>query len=552
MADNTTQWSRSEYEHQIYLVRSAAQKYADWIQTGLGNVNVNKLEAWADGKFTNLKLSSAIKMYKDETVRLQNLHKALKQYLVDYEDMIKRAENKMDSVESVTSSYSGFGNIFAGISAASGVAMAGSAAYQFAQSGKTFSGDFDDMTAFMNSDVYKLANTWLGVSKINDFQLYAQTIFSEVTGADNRYVVELVRSGLKSMVESIPGSEPVGIDNVDWYAIGKKLGIEDLEQYMEPISKLLEQMSDGVFSNETASELSKYISLLKDVLFKSEKAKALADLCEDLGKYLTKMKYAGTAVDVVSNLLANYFNTYADQISYLDTMKESMIAAGYWSESPVIQQIDILNEMYNDTIKKSIYELSLNLGDEVDGILKEGVTKGIPVLGNVDKFFSIVSKTSAIYGTDRVKAASSLMGCVQFDNVLTQTYEHYSALVESGVATEAEIEQADKLFDMMCALKKKEYESMKTIAENYDDRWYNIATDKLEELEELRKGSIYDSASEDVKEIMNEVERIQQQMESIAFGRGSGSTDAGDSESDTCDLRDATYKGCGVYEVNCD
>lgn len=520
MGTTVNKWDDEEYNLIITRVKNAADASNAWISERLSSSEVDCLIS----DYNNIcGLFDAVQKFKKATVRLNDLYKAMTQYRMEHEDMQNRAQNKMDNVTEVESVYGSFGNILAGIGTATGTAMAASKAYKFAQHGKTFTADFNDMTEFMNSDVYKIASGFTGLSEINNWEMYFDTIGSAITGSENEYVTGLLRSGLKFMVEGIPGSEPVSFSNLDWDVIGAKLGIENLAELMAPLSDLLQKISDGTPSDDDYKNLSKVFSVVKESLKAVKGSEVLVAILDGFGDALGKVTAADKIVDYCSELFANYFNTYADQISYLETMRNSFEAAGYWTESPVMQQIDELQKLYEDTLLKSANYAWEKVGKGmVSDIAKEAIVKEIPVLKSVDTFFDVASKTTVLYGTDRIDAAKELMGYYQYDNMLTQTFEKYSALVESGAATQAEIAETDRLFEMLQTLKMKEYEAMKTISEKYDNGWYQTAEGKLRELREMKLADM--EISPETQEIIDGLNEYKDSVDAIATGLLKGSS----------------------------
>lgn len=514
MGTAMNKWDDEEYRLIMTRVQNLADASNAWISSRLSSSEVDYLIS----DYNRIcGLGEAVEKFKKATVRLNDLQKAMKQYKADHDDMQNRAQNKMDNVAEVESVYGSFGSILAGIGAATGASLAASKTYKFAQHGKTFTADFNDMTEFMNSDVYKIANGFTGLSEINNWEMYFETISSAITGGENEYVTGLLRSGLKSMVEGIPGSEPVSFKNLDWDVIGAKLGIENLAEYMAPLSDLLQEISDGTPSDDDYKNLSKVISVIKESLKSVKGSEVLVAMLDGFGSALSTVGMADKLVDYCSELFANYFNTYADQISYLETLRNSFEAAGYWSESPVMQQIDELQRLYEDTLLKSAEYAWEKVGKGlVTDIAKDAITKEIPVLGTVDTFFDVASKTSVLYGTDRIDAAKELMGFYQYDNMLTQTFEKYSALVESGAATQAEIAEADRLLDMLQTVKIKEYEAMKTISEKYDDGWYQTADYKLKELKRIRREDL--DIDEETQAFIDALNKHQENIDAMVTG----------------------------------
>jgi len=514
MGTTVNKWDSEEYNLIMTRVQNLANANNAWISDRLSSTEVDCLISDYN-KICGL--DEAVQKFKKATVRLNDLYKAMKQYRMDYEDMQNRAQNNMDNVNEVESVYGSFGNILAGIGTATGAALAASKAYKFAQSGKTFTADYNDMTEFMNSDVYKLANAMTGLSEISNWGMYFDTIGSAISGGENEYVTGLLRSGLKTMVEGIPGCEPVSFSNLDWDVIGAKLGIPNMAELMAPLSDLLQKISDGTPSDDDYKNLSKVFSVVKESLKAVKGSEVLVAILDGFGDALGKVTAADKLVDYCSELFANYFNTYADQISYLETLRNSFEAAGYWTESPVMQQIDELQKLYEDTLLKSANYAWEKVGKEMVGdIAKEAIIKEIPVLKTVDTFFDVASKTSVFYGTDRIDAAKELMGYYQYDNMLTQTFEKYSALVESGAATEAEIAETDRLFEMLQTLKMKEYEAMKNISEKYDDGWYQTAAGKLSELREMKYADM--DISEETRAFMDKVNEYMDSVDPLAKG----------------------------------
>ena len=513
MGTTVNKWDDEEYNLIMTRVKNAADASNAWISERLSSSEVDYLIS----DYNNIcGLFDAVQKFKKATVRLNDLYKAMTQYRMEHEDMQNRSQNKMDNVTEVESVYGSFGNILAGIGTATGTAMAASKAYKFAQHGKTFTADFNDMTEFMNSDVYKLASGMTGLSEISNWGMYYNTISSAITGEENPYVEGLLRSGLKTMVEGIPGSEPVSFSNLDWDIIGAKLGIPNLADYMSPVSDLLNEISNGSpVDDDMIKALGKAIAVAKESLGFFKDAKVLVTILEGFGEATKTLAGLDKAFDACSELFANYFNTYADQISYLETMRNSFEAAGYWTESPVMQQIDLLQTQYEDAVTKSVYYAWEKFGAEkaVD-LTKEAVIKNIPVLKTVDTFFDVASKTTVLYGKDKIDAAQELMGYVQYDNMLTQTFEKYSALVESGAATESEIAEADRLLEMLLTLKEKEYEAMKEISKKIDDGWYQTACGKLKQLRELQ----YADMDQSTKDLVEALKEYGDKVDSIAEG----------------------------------
>ena len=117
------------------------------------------------------------------------------------------------------------------------------------------------------------------------------------------------------------------------------------------------------------------------------------------------------------------------------------------------------------------------LGDYVKSEVKKGVTKTtlsglsklVPAVKGVDFGLRVISEGANVLFGDEAKAYEGLGGLMQYDRVLTVSYENYVRMMEDGVATAADMEQADRVFELLRATKAKEYEHMMSLCEGKDE-----------------------------------------------------------------------------------
>ena len=382
-------WDEDEYRRQMSAVRLAASAFNEWVQKDLERTKVDQLVAeyghWSC-------LPEAIQAYKDATVKLNNLHKTMKDYMEDYRDMLQRSQGEMDNVEEVKSVYGSFGNVYAKIGAVMSAALGASRAYKFSRSGKTFTGDYNDMTAFMNSGTMQNIMKHVAASESDEFGVYFGTIKSAITGETNPYVDELMFKSLVNMVETIPGTEPVSLSNIDWEAIGEKLNMPYLADYMGPIDAILKECDEGgKLSKEGIGKLgNKLDALLDHMKNMGEKNNPVYKIFEKFSSKLEVVELAAGVGEIGTNALFNYINTYADQIAYLDAMTDAMRQAGYSMDTPLVAQIGELKAQYGDYLYKTYVESWDTVG-EITEMGAKAIINEIPILNGVQAFFGVTS-----------------------------------------------------------------------------------------------------------------------------------------------------------------
>ena len=127
-------------------------------------------------------------------------------------------------------------------------------------------------------------------------------------------------------------------------------------------------------------------------------------------------------------------------------------------------------------------------GTAVPGIKQavKGVTYFIPALKPANLILSAVSKGTGLVFAENISADKALMGLQQYDGVLTRTYEKYTQMMEKGVASPEDVKEADRLYALLTATKKKEYECMMQLSKTGSAE-YNTYKAKYEELCEMMK-----------------------------------------------------------------
>ena len=123
--------------------------------------------------------------------------------------------------------------------------------------------------------------------------------------------------------------------------------------------------------------------------------------------------------------------------------------------------LDQVGDLVVDEVKNTaIGEIIKKAGKEFPGI------KG--VLWGVDW----VSAAAKVQNADEISAIKGLGGLYQFDHVLTSTYENYAQMMNAGIATQADMEEAERIFTLLKQTKIKEYEHMLSLCERRDTRLF--------------------------------------------------------------------------------
>ena len=84
----------------------------------------------------------------------------------------------------------------------------------------------------------------------------------------------------------------------------------------------------------------------------------------------------------------------------------------------------------------------------------------------------LVSAAAKVQNADEISAIKGLGGLYQFDHVLTSTYENYAQMMNAGIATQADMEEAERIFTLLKQTKIQEYEHMLSLCERRDTRLF--------------------------------------------------------------------------------
>ena len=455
-------------------IRQAYSCYEEaWDKSSQNSVKnlVNTLDD--SGEFQSFK-----KGIGESTKQLMTLINAMEQSLKEYEELDAKGKNKLD-IQDDSYRYGVFGDMWA---LGTGVSYAAYQMYQFESRGMSLVADFDDLGEFMGTTVFQCASVEAGMGDWNNWGLWLDSI-AQLGGANLGFIDEytdgMLESALSGVLMAIPDSQAgksfETLDQLETYS-----GIENLDKWISALKKLL----------STYAQSKKSFDEIKlDKNFKKLMGELPADLREILGNAVGSVYTAQIIGDTVTGItkkierldtyidvIMHCFNDYSVQVSYLDTMENALIAAGIPTSS-VTKKIKELRETYqSDVLSYALNEVGDLVTSEVKntaiGEIIKKAGKEFPGIKGVLWGLDGVSAVSKIQSADEISAVKGLGGLYQFDQVLTSAYENYAEMMNAGIATEADMEEAERIFTLLKQTKIKEYTHMLTLCENMDTRLF--------------------------------------------------------------------------------
>ena len=472
-------------------------------------------------------VTSGASRFKDALRRLTDLRDAMDTYLEEWEAAQENATGLIGNIEGGTDAYNGpvFSDIYA-VEVAAGPNYQLSPAYHFTQSGKSFSADYNDLGGFIwTSDYGKKTRVKWGATQFSNKENYWEFVENAFGGGDGNYELmnNALTASLESMLKQLPGYEgaDVNFDVLNWDDIGDELGVPGLGNWMKAVLKVLSALKQAEIKGvdvdpECYEELARFLEewdyQMCDIpwlsTFVENTTYALVGFSKvGNGVFKHVSKFAGelasvgkTAMTVqefsefTTKMLFHMCSNHSLQVGYLESFRESLEASGFTS-GVVIEKLEQLERQYSDKMVYFTEKLFDKAYDQAFGSISGAISE-IPGLKSVTLGMDLISGVAKIAWGEETGAMNTLMGLYQYDEVLTRTFENYTALMEQGIATEEDVKRANDLFDILVITKKQEYENILKIVDDKKSEWYIMATEKLEELNNLP--SSLDLASEAV------------------------------------------------------
>lgn len=440
-------------------------------------------------------IADAAQRFKENTVRLNNLHETMKLYEQEYNTMLENSQNTMENVTVEHTVYGSFGSMLEGGGALTALCT-GSVAWQFWQSGFDFNTHFGDFQSFQDNPNYNFFEGAQALSEMASWESHTADLFvSSLTGGGTDYAEELEMSALMAALESVPGYMPTNVEKVDWGWLGDKLGVPGLGKKMEKIIKWISAAEGSIDYLALSDKLTELMSnpTVEDIREVWEGVAQAEKLGAFMGK-LTKFGFsAGKAAETVLDMLYHLMANHVTQTEYLDSIDEAMAMAGYSEvgglrgtlqgirESFVSDEKFFLDQFYSEAekiLKKKLDEAVTEGANTAGQILIDAVCEHMPsVLQSADSVTPLqyanvvidgVGLAVDLAGEDQIKAVETLQGLQIYTPTLITSFEKNMALIEAGVADAEDIANADNLFRLIRSAKMKEYEAMLTLQSHGD------------------------------------------------------------------------------------
>lgn len=444
------------------------------------HLNVNRKDVYK-GFAENAE--SFLALYK----RVIRLNEALREYQTMLD---KLPENAGAIVNSVTAN---FGTTFSGVyNAAQNIDYTSSKAFMLsaaegeypdARRRLDFRKEYNDLGKFMNTTAFKEAQVALATSKMDDWQLWAEFI----NGGNYSFVGDSLEGALKGMLDSLPqvnSNKNDPFEALDFF--GDAYGVDDFTGWLKSIASFIDKCNKAGFPYDKIAGMPEFIEKFS-FLPSSVKSQV-----EELFQFFLGSKLANSAflkglkiadkADTVFQAMWHFYQDYSVQVSYIDSMETALLNAGYWDSSLVMLKLEELREKYNSSVINAVETLHDEVVDYVKSKSVKLVGKAAPLVGNVSMGVSIISGAAKMTNYDEIKAAEALLGYSQYENALIGSYERYIKMMDDGVASQADLDQADRILELLISTKISEYKKMLAITGPFNTYYQH----KLTELQELQ------------------------------------------------------------------
>lgn len=437
----------------------------------------------------NGKLADFISGVKNLEGRVKALAEGLDDYEALVEEYLASGQIMMSGLDGVSYQMPLFSNI---VIAPFSDSYPKYSSYQFMRSGKTFSDDYNDLYSFINTDVYQKHHMWeTNLSMMADWDKLligiGCTVLNDTSGFDY-YTDELLKTAMTALLDGLPNADSV----VGGAKINNILGIKNSDKWLKEFFTLFKTFGtskEGATIKEflKTDEYKEWLSeagengeFVDEIIKEFAKEMDAKGLVQTVGKVGGDVLDALEWADVLYNIIGHSLADYSVQIGYLDTLKNSLLESGF-AYGPVQKLIDELRVEYDDSVTYAIRSIVKKGVEDMEKGVIGSVVGQIPVLREANKMLKIGTTTVKAIYADTLSADKTLMGLQQFDLSLTRSYEHHLQMVKDGVANESDMEELDRLFQLIVTTKKKEYECMMTLSKG--SNLYSEYETKLKELE---------------------------------------------------------------------
>lgn len=337
----------------------------------------------------------------------------------------------------------------------------------------------DNILTFMNS----AGAGYLQFANITHWNTYAHTINSALFGDSDVTTSDYARIALKAVLDSLnPVEESEIVETLGEYEDFFK-ALDKFDGNMEKLLKILQADSeialhDALFCNNGEDDGLAALRVAVGAMT-GEQVEWLLKVFGAVKNITGTITVGADTLDLLVAAEKHILSDYTRQISYLDTIENSLDAMGYQAVD-VRNAVGIVREQYNNLYIDMLYQNEGKIEGFITGkIAKEGLEWiGVPALSQASSVLSLSSGLVGIMEKGNIAAADTLYGLVQYDNALSNQLAQYQEMMRDGTISKDDMEEAQRLFEIIKATKEKEYESLITLKEN----GYNVGDISLSTL----------------------------------------------------------------------
>lgn len=453
-----------------------------------------------------------------QSSRAQELWRELQNIKQSIMESIERGTLEVEQVEDIHFETSAFGP---SVAAAVVATYTGYKAYQFGlNTDLSFTGSFNDWKTFVNSDFYKLKNTVeTGYSMITNWSLWGKTI----TGDLDDVTDEWLEGALAGVLDSMPNVAPDGFEGIaDWAK--DVTGVKNLDSWIKSMASLAKKFAaagysrDEFFASEEVKVLMESVKKMdKDDLrhymesFIDEETwqKAVgvlakgeaAEFAERLGEDLDTLEWLDLAFSGLNHALTDH----TVQMQYLDSMEAALTESGF-THGAVVRAIDELRHQYSSSLYNAAKKTWKKAKEEAVKETGKAIAGAIPGIKEANAILSTGSKTISLLAAKDIAADKALMGLRQYDEVLSRSLDGYVQKMKDNMATETDMMNAERCYELWVGTKKKEYECMiemvgKGPARGVYQTQYNKLLEMEKEIAEMAEAKLQMSADDLMEQI---------------------------------------------------
>lgn len=473
---STTKYSEDGFQRMLGDMNGILDQFSD-LKAQYNALDLGLYTKYDDGGLLQILADHITTQGNDLFTLIRNLEL----YEKRIQEEIRRGVWDIESVEDVHCSISAFG-LASAATAAVIATYASHESYQcLVNSGLSFSKDFNDLQTFINSDFYKWKSAaTTGSSMITDWSMWGKVISGQTDELTDGWLEASLTGVLNGMSEAAPDKLTT---ITDWAK--DATGVQNLDDWLKGIASLAKKYAAAGKNQEeflNSKELKEALDQVTGMEKEDVKGFLKCYFDEDTwGRALNQIEW----IDVIISGASHALTDHTAQLQYLATMKKALVENGniYGSAYRCVEE---LQRQYRSSAYNAVKTVwNKAKGEIIKGSAGEAMDL-IPGLNTAKKILSTGSTVVKLTNAKSISADKQLMGLRQYDEVLTRAFEGYAQKMKDGMATQADLQDADRLYRLLLGTKKKEYESMLDMI-GPKGMAYGIYNDKYNKLLEMER-----------------------------------------------------------------